>query len=60
MDKEKRSEIRDAKEESLIKFLRLTKSGVYAPIDDSTPSSRIEEETEEIDSCQEIYYSNFA
>jgi hypothetical protein len=60
MGKEKR-EIRDEKEERLIQFLRLTKDGTYASVEsDSIPSARAEEETVEIDSCQEMYYWNLA
>ncbi len=46
------------REKVLIKFLSLTKEGKYASVDKSSlPYSRIKEETEEVDICQEMYYN---
>ncbi|TRZ47715.1 hypothetical protein D4Q80_04915 [bacterium] len=47
--------------EQLIEFLTLTKEGKFVPIEEcSFPCARVEEETEIIDSAEEIYYYNLA
>ncbi len=52
---------KDEKEAELIRFLHLTRKGKYAQIDEnSLPYSRVKEETEEIEPCQEIYYYGLA
>ena len=61
MKNKKKYDIKDEKEKELIKFLRLTKKGKYAQIDEnSLPYSRMKEETEEIEPYQEIYYYGLA
>ncbi len=46
-----------ADEEKLFKFLALTRSGKYAPIDKgSLHYSRLNERTEEVEATQEIYF----
>jgi len=43
--------------ETLLAFLRRTKEGKYAPIEESAlPYSRITEETETVESPEEEYY----
>jgi hypothetical protein len=45
------------KEQLLLSFLRQTREGKYAPIDDSSlPYSRLEEETETVESLEEEFY----
>jgi len=59
MDKKKG--IKDNNIEELMEFLTLTKEGKFVPIEEcSFPCARVEEETETIDSAEEIYYYNLA
>jgi hypothetical protein len=45
------------KERLLLSFLKQTKEGKYAPIDESSlPYSRVNEETENIESMEEEFY----
>jgi len=45
------------KERLLLSFLKQTKEGRYAPIDESSlPYSRVDEETENIESVEEEFY----
>ncbi|MCD6134651.1 MAG: hypothetical protein J7J25_03960 [Candidatus Omnitrophica bacterium] len=61
MKNKRKYTIEDEKEKGFVRFLYLTKKGKYAQIDEnSLPYSRIKEETEEIESCQEIYYYGLA
>ena len=54
----KKEDIEIQREKVLIKFLSLTKEGKYASVEKSSlPYSRIKEETEEVDICQEMYYN---
>lgn len=47
--------------EQLIEFLTLTKEGKFVPIEEcSFPCARVEEQTEVIDSTEEVYYYNLA
>jgi len=54
----KRKLVEARKEERLLKFLKLTKTGKYAPIEESSlPYARVKEEREEdVDIYQEDYY----
>lgn len=61
MKNKKKYSIKGEKEKEFIEFLHLTKEGKYAPIDEnSLPYSRMREETEEMEPCQEIYYYGLA
>lgn len=52
----KSKEAKDEKE-TLLAFLRRTKEGKYAPIEESSlPYSRISEESEMVESSEEEYY----
>jgi len=45
------------KERLLLSFLKQTKEGKYAPIDESSlPYSRVDEETENMESVEEEFY----
>jgi len=47
------------KEQLLLSFLRQTREGKYAPIDEnSLPYSRLKEETETIEALDEEFYYN--
>lgn len=61
MDKKKSIKNNNDKVEQLMEFLTLTKEGKFVPIEEcSFPCARVEEETEIIDSAEEIYYYNLA
>ncbi len=47
----------EEKERALLSFLKQTKEGKYAPIDEnSLPYSRLKEETETVESLEEEFY----
>lgn len=53
---ERRQKIKKERE-TLIAFLKRTREGVYAPIEESSlPYTRIKEETESIEVYEEEYY----
>ncbi len=53
---ERRQKIKKERE-ALIAFLKRTREGVYAPIEESSlPYTRIKEETESIEVYEEEYY----
>ena len=53
--------VTDNKEMSLLKFLIRTKNGEYAAIDTSSlPYTRLKEETEEINACEEVFFYTLA
>ena len=55
MDKKKKDLVKT--DTTLVKFLKLTKSGKYALIEKtSLPYSRIEEESNSINVCEEEYF----
>ena len=55
---EKRKELRQKEEKALLTFLKQTREGKYAKIDESSlPYSRLKEQREEIYYEDEYYYS---
>jgi len=61
MDKKKSIKNNNDKVGQIMEFLSLTKEGKFVSIEEcSFPCARVEEETEVIDSAEEIYYYSLA
>lgn len=61
MEKDLKNKTPDKRELSLLQFLIRTKNGKYAPIDASSfPYARLREETEEINTCEEVFFYTLA